>query len=127
MQCPKCGSQMNLKTSDRFKYPSGQWRRYFKCDTTGCNTQHGAHPDGKPCGSAVDPGARSMRIKAHAALADLMRMRRWGKPQGYEWIAKVLRISPHKAHIGMLNYKQCVQLLREYNKAMGLEQPTKEG
>jgi ssDNA-binding Zn-finger/Zn-ribbon topoisomerase 1 len=67
--CPKCGSEMMLRTTTKYTYPNGDPRKFYGCSKwPACNGTHGANPDGTPLGIPGNDEVKEARHKAHVAF-----------------------------------------------------------
>ncbi|MBV8782508.1 MAG: topoisomerase DNA-binding C4 zinc finger domain-containing protein [Phycisphaerae bacterium] len=97
--CPDCGAPMVLRSSPKFRYRSGEPRKFFGCSRfPECTATHCAHPDGKPMGTPADTATKQARIRAHGAFDQL-------------WKGPSAPMSPDDAHIGRFTAEQCEQLI----------------
>lgn len=112
LDCPDCGSKMQLRKS---KFSNGLW---YACEFyPQCKGSHGAHPDGKPLGRPADGVTKHWRIKAHDLLDPIYecypkgRPRRHARWRAYMWVAYAMNLSMVDAHIGLFTIEQCQQLI----------------
>ncbi len=110
--CPKCGSAMVLKTTNKFRYPSGLPRRFWSCSKwPDCECCHGAHPDGKPFGVPADDETKKLRIAAHEVFDQLWKSRGMRRGDAYRCMQRMMGMTEDQAHIGMFNADQCRRLI----------------
>lgn len=109
--CACCGALMALEQTQRFRYPDGRARWFWRCETAACDGIHGAHPDGRPLGTPADNETRAARIEAHDALSDLMAVCGLGKDEAYLWMQSAMKMTARAAHIGRMDLAQCRTLM----------------
>ena len=107
LECPECGSSMELKPS---KF--GQDRMYYACTVEGCPGAHGAHPDGTPLGKPADQATKRMRIAAHAEFDKLWQSGNMKRKQAYAWMQRALGMTSDEAHIGNFDSATCTRLIK---------------
>lgn len=94
---------------------------FWRCD--GCGSYVGVHKNSDryaPLGTLADAATRRARKAAHAVFDPLWRRamdsRGWGKNKAreaaYQWLAKEMKIQPHKCHISMFTTEQCARVVK---------------
>ncbi len=109
--CPYCNNASQL-VSGRVIYPYRKdlWvKTYFLCKP--CFAYVGCHPDGKPMGRLADKRLRTWKIRAHASFDSLWREGYMSRSQAYKWLAKALKLSYSKCHIGMFDIAGCQHVI----------------
>lgn len=110
--CPLCQSLMILRTTQKFRYPNGDPRKFWSCSTwPKCNGIHGAHPDGRPLGIPGDAETKKARIRAHDAFDAVWRGRKWSRSHGYRWLREQLEITKTECHIGNFDVETCERVI----------------
>lgn len=115
-KCPKCGSKMALRETDRYRYPSGRPRKFFSCSRyPQCNGILAAHPNGTVASTPADWQTRQLRILAHD-LAERI-WGRWNDPgcrrkAMYRWLELH---SKHK-HIGKMQKEELEEVISKLYK-----------
>lgn len=106
--CPDCGATMQLRRSQKFRYPNGKPRRFWGCSEYPlCHAVIGAHPDGKPVGIPANIETRKARSRAHDAFDAWIEKYSITKNQGYRWLAEMLGVPEPEAHMGMMDKETC--------------------
>ena len=92
--------------------------QYYRCVRwkDGCRGSHGAHPDGMPLGIPADTETKSWRMRAHQAFDQFWKHKKWTRPEGYQWMQRVMNLSEDDAHIGKFTSEQCEQLILIVNR-----------
>src|SRR5262245_42894115 len=104
---------MILRSTQRFTYRDGTPRKFYGCSQyPSCTAAHGAHPDGKPLGTAADKETKQARIVAHAAFDDLWRSGKMSRRAAYRELQRVMGMKEAEAHIGKFTKGQCEELVR---------------
>lgn len=110
-KCPKCGSRMILRETDKYRYPSGRPRKFFSCSRyPQCNGILAAHPNGTPASTPADWQTRQLRILAHELAGKIWGQ--WNDPgcrrtAMYRWLE---RHSRHK-HIGKMQKEELEEII----------------
>jgi ssDNA-binding Zn-finger/Zn-ribbon topoisomerase 1 len=104
--CPECGSHMILRESKHGKFYG--CHNFPKCKAT-----HGANQlTGEPLGKPANEETKKWRKQAHEQFDFL-----WQKGHmpsrdfAYDWLAKIMNMSPKDAHIANFNIEQCKELI----------------
>lgn len=114
-KCPKCGSRMILKETERYTYPSGRPRKFFSCSRyPQCDGILAAHPNGTPASTPADWQTRQLRILTHQ-LAEKI----WGgwkdpnvrKKAMYRWLERHTR----SVHIGHMQRQELIDTIAKMN------------
>lgn len=109
--CPRCGSTVALK-SDAYVYGESYGGRLYVCLADGCDTYVGVHEGTTdPKGTMAGPETRRWRKVAHAAFDPLWQRGPWSRSEAYDALQRMLRLPEHRAHIGMLDAKECRDLV----------------
>jgi len=121
--CPLCKAPMRLRTTQKFRYPNGDPRKFWSCSTwPKCNGIHGAHPDGRPLGVPGDAETKKARQRAHAAFDALWKDHVWSKGQGYAWLRGKLGLTRATCHIAMFDIETCERVVEVCRKEAYAEQ-----
>lgn len=108
--CPYCQRDAELVTGDDV-YPGRpdlHDRRFWVC--TPCDARVGCHRTGDgtvPMGRLADDELRRARVAAHLAFDSMWRSERFGRDQGYRWLAGQLGIDTKACHIAMMDVETC--------------------
>jgi ssDNA-binding Zn-finger/Zn-ribbon topoisomerase 1 len=103
---------MKLRFSGKFKHG---W--FYGCTRyPDCKGAHGCHQDGKPLGTPADDETKQFRIAAHEAFDKLWKNGYMSRGGCYSWMQKVMGLSKDEAHIGMMDKKQCRELISRVSK-----------
>lgn len=120
--CPKCGSRMELRETQKYTYSDGTFRKFWGCCRwPKCNGTHGATPEGTPLGTPADDITKRWRIEAHKALERYMRLpggHRMHRSVAYKDLSKKTGIEPRKCHIGMMDIEQCKLIIEALGYAL---------
>lgn len=77
-----------------------------------CDARVGTHRRSKtPLGTLANAELRDMRTRCHKVFDRLWKSKEMSRSNAYKWMQKVMGLSPEKAHIGMFNEQQCLELL----------------
>lgn len=110
--CPKCGSAMALRQTNKFLYGNGQPRKFFSCTQwPRCNGSHSAHPDGRPVGKPADEPTKEARRKAHDALREYQAALGLSRNGAYRHLCKLMKLRRADGHIGMFDLRTCQRLI----------------
>jgi phage nucleotide-binding protein len=110
MICPYCGREPVFLTSKQF-YGRDYGTNVYLCRP--CNAYVGTHGRGKtPLGTLANKNLRDMRMRTHAAFDPLWKSKKMSRSKAYKWMAEVMELPGDKAHIGMFDENQCLELLR---------------
>lgn len=108
--CPYCGNKAKFITSKEL-YGKDYGSNVYICRP--CNAYVGTHGRGKtPLGTLANRNLREMRKRTHAAFDPLWKTNRMSRSQAYKWMQDVMGLPAEKAHIGMFDEKQCLELLK---------------
>lgn len=116
IKCPYCGSPAHLRPAwfvhgDRTGDPEA--RLYVCAQYPACNAYVSAHKDTLlPMGTLAGPRLRRMRIRAHAALNQLLNSGAMTRKQAYYWLQAQLDLSEEDTHIARFSENQCQQVIR---------------
>jgi len=118
VKCPKCGADMVLHETQKFKTRDGKPKKFYSCSRwPQCTGILGAHPNGEPMGFPGDEETREWRIKAHAAFdeafKDLPRKERYMRLQ------EIMGLSKYDAHIARFTIGRCKQLIELLSTGRG--------
>lgn len=98
--CPECGSDMVLRSS--------RFGKFFGCiKYPDCSGTHSADVDGNPLGVPGDSVTKDARKRLHRQFDKLWKLDQMSRFDAYQWLAKVMEMSPEEAHIGRFNIDQC--------------------
>ena len=82
----------------------------YQCQN--CNARVGCHKGtDRPLGDVANEVLRLKRIETHQAFDALWKQKGLSRTAAYKWLAKKLRISEEKAHIGGFEMEQCQQVI----------------
>lgn len=99
---------MVLRTTTKFTYPNGEYRRFYGCSRwPECNSAHGAHPDGSPMGVPANKETKQARIQAHDAFDGYWRSKGLSRKQAYHLLQDITGLPPKDAHIASFDKEQC--------------------
>jgi hypothetical protein len=99
---------MTLATSQEFRYPGGEPRKYYRCaNNKVCNVVCGAHPDGTPLGVPGNAATRSARIELHQVFDPLWTTGRWSRAEAYVILQLLTGLGQEEAHIARFDQEQC--------------------
>lgn len=106
LECPECGSPMELCFSGKYRYKNGQRRPYYRCyKYPECSGSHGAHPDGTPLGKPATKETRMLRSELHA---ELDKKYPWNTKRGKMKTALWLRGNGFgEGHVSHMDAEQC--------------------
>lgn len=117
LNCPECGSPMEMVFSLKYRYPNGRRRPMYQCIRyPECKGHHGAHPNGAPLGVPASKETRQLRIKVHAELDRIFppRMIGWRevgrhtrKEKIYNWLAQ-----KGFGHVSSMDSNDCQKILK---------------
>ena len=119
LPCPFCGGKVGLKDSSTIYGRSyGNvyiCENYPKCDAF-VGTHHGKT---KPLGTLADSKLRNKRKETHSLFDQLWRGKNkiMGRGKAYKYMAEKLNIEQKRAHIAMLTYEECNNLIGEILRA----------
>ena len=115
INCAECGSPMVLRTSKKYKYPSGGFKKFYGCSAfPKCRGIHGAHPDGKPLGTPADQETRTARHDAHLAMESWMDRNGYGSNK--EAYNRLNEDFGCEVHIGDLDLSGCQKMITYFNE-----------
>lgn len=122
--CRYCGGVVHLVPASKV-YGSAAKRlgiereKFYQCQN--CNARVGCHKGTvRPLGNLANEVLRMKRMETHQVFDGFWKARGMSRTQGYKWMAKKLRLSEERAHIGGFEMDQCQKLInlceRERNK-----------
>lgn len=124
VKCDNCGGPRVHLQKRKFmglRTYGAKWDLIWHC--ADCNALVGCH-DGTdiPLGSMADTFTRAARSEAHGAFDALWKGGGWTRAEAYGWMEKMLGLPPERAHIGMLNMRQCEALIEAVANLAKLKQ-----
>jgi hypothetical protein len=114
--CPYCMTEAKLVDSAVIYHGRSYGMAWICGRYPACDAYVGCHPNSeKPLGRLADGALRKAKQRAHRAFDPLWKakMRRdhvrkgVARRAGYEWLAKMLKISVDDCHIGMFDIATC--------------------
>lgn len=118
MFCPYCGREPVFLSSKEF-YGRDYGTNVYLCRP--CNAYVGTHGKGKtPLGTLANKSLREMRKRAHAAFDPLWKSKKMSRSKAYKWMAEIMNLPAEKAHIGMFDEVQCLELLSHLKPELNL-------
>lgn len=116
MICPYCNKKAEFLSSREF-YGQDYGTNLYVCRP--CNARVGTHGKGKtPLGTMANHRLRILRRICHRKFDPMWKYKRnrWARTNAYQWLQKVMNLSPQDAHIGMFDEEQCRKLIKILNK-----------
>jgi ssDNA-binding Zn-finger/Zn-ribbon topoisomerase 1 len=107
LTCPECGAAMRLKKS--------KYGLFYSCSMfPACRASHGAHPDGRPLGRPGTAEEKVARVCAHEAFDTMYKGPNAPKSKSaaYQWMERVMDLTPEECHIGLFDMDACEELMR---------------
>ena len=114
--CPECGSDMILRSTDKYKCGNGKNKKFYSCiNFPDCDGIHGAHPNGKPHGVPANKETREWRMKAHDVFDQLWLDREAGysRSNAYKCVSKVLGYEMHISNLGIEGCKSVIKIVNK--------------
>lgn len=104
LECPECGGPMRLR--------SGKYGPWYGCERyPACNGSHGAHADGTPLCTPARKDTKRARIAAHTSFDRLWKSGAMSRTAAYRWMRRAMKMTKEEAHIGNMDFEQCVRLM----------------
>ena len=115
VKCAECGSSMKLRTS--------RYGLFYGCsEYPDCSGTHGAHPDGAPLGTPATKETKRARIAAHASFDQLWKSGAMSRSAAYRWMQRAMKMTKGQAHIGKMDFDQCIKLMMLVDGRLGTPQ-----
>jgi len=117
LKCPECEAPMKLHETNKYKYGSGNLRKFYGCTRwPQCKGTHGAHPDGSPLGIPARKETKDARVRAHEVFDSLRIKHDVKKPHAYYWLGGKLGIPfasiGSECHIAKFDLDTCEDVIR---------------
>jgi len=121
LKCPKCNAPMVIRETKKYKYRSGQYRKFWGCSNfPDCKATHGAHPDGEPMGIPGTDEEKLLRKIAHR-LADKI----WGDWEKQECNRELmyawLHFNSESGHISKMQKKELKEIITKMEQLVTTE------
>ena len=117
--CPYCQAVATLKDSS-VVYDKPYGKIWLCSNWPECDSMVGAHKNGEPKGTMANGELRKWRINAHREFdrhwkgGNAGTSRRKKRTNAYKKLAGALALPSEKAHIAMLNVKQCKRVIEAF-------------
>lgn len=122
VECPECGSPMELKLTHKYTYTNGAPRKFYGCTQfPACNGTHGAHPDGKPMGIPANKETKLARSQAHIVFDARVKAKGLSRRDGYAYLQKLMGMAEPDAHIANFDKPTCELLVQKINADIAAE------
>lgn len=121
MICSYCGKKAEFMSSEEF-YGRDYGVNMYVCRP--CDAYVGTHGKGKMAlGTLANKRLRSLRKTAHSIFDPLWkgRNRKMNRNKAYQVMQKLMNLPPEKAHIGMMNENQCLELIQKLKEYRGFD------
>lgn len=112
MKCSYCGAQAELKTgADIFPHrPDLAQKNIWVCFL--CDARVSCHAGTtRPMGVLANPALRMARREAHEMFDKVWKRGLFTRAAAYQMLAKHMRISVKRCHIGLFSVSQCRQVI----------------
>ena len=120
--CPYCNSTAVL-VGGNVIYPHRPdlvHRKFWRCPCLVCDAYVGCHlGSDKPLGRLANQDLRNAKVLAHEFFDRLWRNGKMKRSSAYAWLAKKMKISRNKCHIGMFNVEQCNEAVKHCKEYTG--------
>jgi hypothetical protein len=111
--CPYCFAKVGLVDS-AVVYSGHSYGPLYLCSNwPQCDAYVGCHKGTtKPLGRLANKQLREWKIKAHAALDELWKSKRYSRHHAYQIASDILGKPFDETHIGMFDVQNCKDLIR---------------
>lgn len=119
--CPYCGAKAILqdKSYVHGENTIGGGKLYVCMNYPSCDSYVSAHNStNEPQGTLANKSLRRKRIETHKVVNELIFKNIMAKKELYIWLGCKLGLDNEKAHIAMLDYKQCDELIAYCKKLL---------
>lgn len=112
VKCPYCGRDTEFIDSKHYYRNGKSYGMIYLC--TPCDALCGVHKGtDKPLGSPASKRLRELRKCCHKVFDPLWKYEGMSRTEAYNELARILGVSVEEGHIGMLDARQCIKVLKE--------------
>lgn len=117
MNCPYCGSQVELTDSSKV-YDGKSFGMVWVCTRyPQCDAYVGAHKNGgEPKGTLANSVLRRLRMQAHNLFDPLWMSGKMTRAKAYVLMRQLMDLPKTQCHIGMMDQSQCWQFIERIRK-----------
>ncbi len=119
--CPYCGKDAHLQNKSYVhgKNTVGGGKLYVCSGYPKCDSYVSAHySTNEPQGTLANKALRIKRIEAHEVFNKIISKNIMTKKEAYMWFGCRLDLNSNEAHIAMLSYNQCTELIEHCKKLL---------
>ncbi len=119
--CPYCGreAQLQNKSFVHGKSTVGGGKLYVCSGYPKCDSYVSAHSSSnEPQGTLANKALRVKRIETHKVFNEIISKNIMAKREAYIWFGCKLELNSNTAHIAMLTYEQCDELIEHSRKLL---------